>query len=178
MKLNKSIKITAFSSIMSALITTIILVGSFLDIFDLICASICSLIIHIINKKAGTRTAIMIYAVSSVLSFIILPFRTCSLYFTAFFGYFPILRNFLYNKLKPKVFVYFLLLLLYNLSMIALYIIFSNLFGLTNEPIYMYFALIVSSNIFYLSFDLLLGRIMIIFDYKISKIFKTRRNNK
>ncbi len=178
MKLKKSVKITAFSSVMSALITSIIVVGSLIEVFDLICASICSLTIHIINKKTSTRTALMIYAVSSALSVILLPLRSCSLYFLVFFGYYPIIREFFGRKIKSKIISYLLLLLIYNITMISLFMLFSNLFGINNEPVYMYIALIISSNMFYVAFDLLISRVMIIFDYKVSKFFKSRRDNK
>ena len=178
MKLKNTIKLTAVSSLLSAFMTVVILIGSLFDMLDLICASVCSIIIHIINKKSGTKTAIMIYAVSSVLSFILLPLRSCSLYFIAFFGYYPIIREYIFKKIKFQFVSSALLILIYNITMILLYVLFANLFGLNNEPVYMYIALIITSNIFYFAFDLLISRIMIIYDYKIAKMFGSRRNSK
>ena len=178
MKLKNTIKSMALSSLLSALITTFILIGSLFDIFDLICASVCSIIIHIINEKIRTRTAFMIYSVSSVISFILMPLRSCSLYFIAFFGYYPIIRQLIFKKIKNRLVSYTILMLIYNLTTISLYVIFANLFGLNNEPVYMYIALIVTSNIFYFAFDLLISRIMIIYNYKLHKMFGGRRSNK
>ncbi len=175
MKLKEQIKTTATLSVLSALTTVLLIIGGFFDVLDLVCASVSSLIIHIICKEYGNSKAGLVFAVSAVLSNLFLPLRSCPITFAAFFGYFPIIREVLYKKIKLKKLVYAILLLIYNLVMILLYNLFKEVWGLVNEPPVMYIALLVAANIFYISFDLLLSRIMILYNYYIKKNIK---NNK
>lgn len=175
MNLKETIKNISFSSIMSALITTILIIGGFIDMLDLLFACIASLILHIIYTKTNIKNALMIYVVSCVLSFILLPLRSCSLYFIFFFGYYPVLRAWLLKKINSKPLVYLLLIFIYNISMSMIFFLFSKIFGIDNEPVYIYLLLIITANIFYFSFELLIGRIMIIFEYRISKILAEKR---
>lgn len=172
MKLKDKVRNTAYSSVIAALISIIIIIGGFFDMLDLVCASVASLIIHIVYTEVGAKRAIMIYAVSAILSLIVLPMRSCPVYYATFFGYFPVIRAYLTKKIKLKWLSYSLLLLLYNLVMVALYTVFAGIFGITEEPVYMYVALLISSNLFYICFDMLMGRIMILYEYRIKDKLK------
>ena len=169
MHVKKKIRSVAYSSIVSALITLLIIAGGFFDILDLACAAVASIIIHIISLEVNSKTAILIYAVSSVLSLILMPLRSCPILFAAFFGYYPVIRLFIYKKIKIRQLSYISLLAIYNIVMIALFLAFKNVFGIAGEPYYMYVLLLLTSNVFYISFELLMGRIMILYNYKIKK---------
>ena len=174
MKLQKKIKSTAYASITAALVTVMLIAGGFFEMLDLTCASVASLIIHISYTESGGKRALMIYGVSAILANIFAPLMSCPILFAAFFGYFPIVRAFLYKKIKIKELAYALLIVLYNAVMIALYNIFKTVFGLANEPMELYVALLVSANIFYICFELLMGRIMILYNHYIKRNFKNR----
>ena len=176
MKTKNSIKNTATLSVLSALATVLLVLGGFFDVLDLACASVAALIINIVCNEYGHKNALLVFGVSALLSNKLLPFRTCPILFVAFFGYFPVLRNFLYNKIKFRRIVYILLLLLYNGVMVILYQLFKEIFGIANEPLSIIIGLLVSSNIFYVCFEMLLGRIMILYNYYIKrKVNKDKR---
>lgn len=156
-------------SIISALVTLLVILGGFFDILDLACAAVSSMIIHIIYTEVNSKSAKLIYLVSATLSNILMPLRSCTILFTAFFGYYPIIRAYIYKKIKIKHISYVLLVSIYNFVMITLFLFFKNIFGLNGEPIYMYILLLLTSNVFYISFELLMGRIMILYNYKIKK---------
>ena len=59
--------------------------------------------------------------------------------------------------------------------MIPLYLLFRSIFGLQNEPVYMYVLLLFAANLFFGCFELLTGRIKILYDYKIKKLFKKNK---
>ncbi len=178
MKYRETVRKTAYSSIIASIITVIIMIGSVLDIVDLAAASLCAIIIHIVYNESGGKTAFLIFAVSSSLSLILMPMRSCPVLFTGFFGYYPILRAFLYKHIKVKALSYTLLILLYNAVMFILFTLFKSIFGITQEPVYMYVLLLITSNVFFISFELLMGRIMILYTYKIKKIFKSKGSRK
>lgn len=178
MRYRDTVRKTAYSSIIASVVTVIIIIGSVLDIVDLAAASLCALIIHVVYNEAGGSRALLIFAVSSSLSLMLMPMRSCPLLFVSFFGYYPILRAFLYKHIKSKALSYTLLILLYNVVMYLLFTLFKGVFGIAEEPVYMYILLLVTSNIFFVTFELLIGRIMILYTYKIKKTFKTKGNKK
>lgn len=178
MKHRETIRKTAYSSIIAAVITVIIMVGSVLDIVDLAAASLCALIIHIVYNETGWKSAFLIFAVSSCLSLILMPMRSCPILFVFFFGYYPILRAYLYKRIKIKALSYTIIILLYNSVMFILFTLFKSIFGITEEPVYMYVLLLITSNVFFISFELLMRRIMILYTYKIKKMFKLKGNKK
>ena len=175
MKLRKTIRTTAYSAVLAALVSVLVIVGSTFDLFDLACAAAASLVVHLALSEIDAKHAFMIYACAAVLSFIATPMRTCTLYFTAFFGYYPLIRAFAAKHLKNKKLYYLVLFIFYNLVMIPLYLLFRSIFGLQNEPVYMYVLLLFAANLFFGCFELLTGRIKILYDYKIKKLFKKNK---
>ena len=169
MKTKENIKTTAVLSVFSALSTVLIIAGGFFDIIDLACASVASFLIHILCHEYGNRHACLVFAVSAVLSNIFLPMRSCPIVFALFFGYFPIIRNILYKKIKFKKIVYVLLFALFNAVMFVIYHLFKEVFGIAGEPMALVFALLGSANLFYICFDMLMGRIMILYNYYIKR---------
>ncbi len=174
MKLRKTVRQTAFSAILAALITVLILLGSVFDMVDLACAAAASLVLHIALTEMDATHAFMIYLCASFLSFILMPLCSCSLYFTAFFGYYPLVRAFAARRIKNKKLYYAFVFLLYNAAMLALFLIFKSIFGIQGEPVYMYVLLLLSSNLFFGCFECLMGRIHILYTYKIKKHFKIK----
>ena len=172
MKMKEQIKLTATLSVLSALVTVLLVLGGFFDVLDLICASVAALLIHVVCNEYRYKSALLVFAVSAVLSNMILPLRSCPILFAAFFGYFPILRIFMYRKIKYKKLVYLLLLVLYNCVMVVIYHMFKEIFGIANEPIAIVWALLGSANLFYVCFDMLIGRIMILYNYYIKRNIK------
>lgn len=177
MKIKEQIKTTATLSVLSALVTVLLILGGFFDVLDLVCASVAALIIHIVCREYGYKSSLLVFAVAAVLSNLFLPLRSCPILFAAFFGYFPIIRTFLYSKIKYKNLVYGLLLLLYNGVMVGIYHLFKEIFGIANEPMSVVWALLGSANLFYICFDMLLGRIMILYNYYIKRNIKKNKGN-
>lgn len=176
MKLQSKIKQTAYSSVISALIAVLLLLGGVFDMLILSCASAAALIIHIVLTETGAKNALLVYAVSSLLANILMPMNACPIIFTAFFGFFPVLRHFVQSRIKQKQISYILLLLFYNADMVLIYTLFKGIFGLADQsPAYLAALLIVSLNLFYICFELLLGRIIILYRYRIKKMKGKKR---
>ena len=171
-KLKEKIRTTAYTAIIAAAVTVILLIGGIFDIVDLACVSVSALVIHLAYGEFGGKYAFLIYAVAALLSFLLMPMRSASLYFTAFFGYYPLLRAFTAKHVRRKGLYYAILFLVYNAAMTALYILFKSVFGVEGEPPAMLLALLISSNVFFACLELLTGRIQILYDYKIKKILQ------
>lgn len=151
MVLKKDIKRITLSSIFSALIVVLILLGSFIDVLDITVAAICTLAIYIIQIEIGGKYPFLVYITSSILCLIFVPMTTATLYYVAFFGYYPVFKKKL-AKL-PKLLKKILCLVVFNGIMILLMLLFKTVFSLQNEPIELYVVLLISINIFFICFD-------------------------
>ena len=83
----------------------------------------------------------------------------------------------MYKKIKFKKLVYILLLVFFNVVMACMYFLFKEAFGIANEPPVMVLALLLAANIFYVAFELLLRRIMILYNYYIKRNIKKNKGN-
>jgi hypothetical protein len=178
MSVKKTVRNTAYCAVISSLICVVLIIGGLIESLDLLCASAAAIVIHVVFSEKGTRNALMIFAVSALLSNILLPLRTCPMYFLFFFGYYPVMRGFLHGKIKSRLFAFLVLALIYNAVMLFLFTVFKTVFGMANEPVYMFILLFICANLFFFSFDLLTDRIMIIYNHKIKKLFDKTSNKK
>ncbi len=171
--LSGEIKKIALASILTSLSTVFIILGGFIDILDMTVAAICSLIIVISQIEIKGKYPFLIYITSSVLALIFMPLTTASLYYIAFFGYYPLIRlkTCCINKYISKT-IHFVI---FNVAMAAIMIMFKTLFALHNEPIYMYVILLVVSNVFFLCFDRILDVLAYVYIKKIRKNIKLFR---
>ena len=169
--MKSNIKITAVSAILTALCTALIIVGSLLDILDLTVSAFCSFIIAAaVFEFKCTKYPILIYACTSVLSFIFMPMSSAALYFAVFFGYYPILRKKIVILRKP--FSKIVSFALFYASMSVLLFLMTRFFGLSKEPLGIYLLLFVMGTVFFVCYDLILEKFDIIYKYKLRKIFK------
>ncbi len=159
--MKKSIKKLTLSSILSALITVLIIIGSVIELLDITVAAVCSLVVYISMYECKGKYPYLVYSVSSILCLIFASMTTATLYYVAFFGYYPILRYSLRNlssKLRKLICA-----LIFNIIMAVLMLTFKALFGLQGEPYGIYFALLLTVNIFFFCFDRLLDLFYIIY---------------
>lgn len=152
--MKKEIKRIALSAVFSALIVVLILLGTFIELLDITVAAVCALAIYIVLMETKDKYPFLVYLSSSVLSLILTPLSTATLYFVGFFGYYPILKKSLskQNKHIRKL----ICVLTFNIVMILMMLLFKTVFALQNEPPLMYILLLISSNVFFFCFDYLL----------------------
>ena len=163
--MKNDIKKITLSSIISALIVVLIAIGSLIDLLDITVAAVCTLAVFVIQFEIGTKYSFLVYLTSSVLSLILLPLTTSSLYYICFFGYYPLLKRYTrrFGKRLSKVSC----ALLFNIVMIILMLIFKAVFALQNEPWPIYAALLVTINVFFFCFDRLMDVFPILYLRKI-----------
>ena len=163
--MKNDIRKIALSSLLSALIVVLVLFGTFIDLLDITVAAICALIINIVQIEVKGRYPFLVYVTSSILCLIFTPLSTATLYFIGYFGYYPIIKTKL-TKLK-KVYRKLICVLFFNVAMCLLMLLFKAVFALQNEPWQVYFALIITLNIFFICFDYLLDVFIFIYYKKI-----------
>jgi len=149
--MRKDIKKLTLASIFACLSVVLIMLGNVIELFDLTVCAFCAMLVYVSMIEIKGRFPLLIYLTTSVLSLIIMPLSTATLYYCAFFGYYPILRQKLKKagKFLGKIVSY----AIFNIAMILLFLAFKAVFALHNEPPVMYAVLLITANIFFLCFD-------------------------
>ena len=102
----KATRRLAVSALLAALGVVLLLLGSLVEVLDLSMAAIASLLAVFAVIEIGGRYPMLIYAVTSVLSLLLLPVKTAALIYFVFAGYYPILKAVLEGRLaKPLAWV-------------------------------------------------------------------------
>lgn len=163
MKLTKKISICAM---LASLGVVILYVGSLVELLDISVACIASFIILFCVAELGYASSFAVYAIISVLSFIILPNKWVAAYFAFFFGLMPITKK-IYEK-TGKIISWILKLLTFNAELVAFYFIFSALdfFEETEFISIMLIAALIMLNIVFVLVDILYGRFRAIYDVR------------
>ena len=163
MKLTKKISICAM---LASLGVVILYIGSLVELLDISVACIASFIILFCVAELGYACSFSVYAVISILSFLILPNKWVAAYFAFFFGIMPITKK-IYEK-TGKIISWILKLLTFNAELFAFYFIFSALdfFEKTEFIGIMLIAALIMLNIVFVLVDIVYGRFRAIYDVR------------
>lgn len=163
MKTTKKITICAM---LASLGVVMLYVGAFLEILDLSVACIASFIVMFCVIELGYAAAFSVYAIISILSFMILPTKWVAIYFALFFGLMPITKT-IYEK-TGKIVAWVLKLVTFNAEMVLFYFIASALdFFEENEflAFFLVLALVMLNMVFILT-DIAYTRLTRLYEYK------------
>lgn len=167
----KGAKKLALSGIFSALGFIFLYVGSIFQTLDLTSAALGSIVILIAYIEVGRNRAWCIYAVTSILSLLLLPYKTAAVVFALFSGFYPIIKVNL-NKIKPNWLSITARVLCFNLFLTAMYFVTKHLLEIQDEFFAFRAVIFVMANITFLLFDIALERIAIYYSRKIKpKLF-------
>lgn len=172
----------AVSAMLSALAVVFLALGGLIEIMDLTAAAAASLILLPILLAYGPRYAVLAYAVTGILSVILMPQSLASWVFLGLIGYYPIIKRWL-DRL-PKISGYlvkmllvaavlFLYLLLFYFVFMqgsgSLFDAFQQGFGEPGGSGWLPWALIALSLFTFFIFDLLIDRLLILYRLKWQK---------
>ncbi|MBE6572718.1 MAG: hypothetical protein E7656_10765 [Ruminococcaceae bacterium] len=180
------IKKTATGAILAATATVLLIIGGVFEILDMTAAAIASVAILVAYVEFGAKTSLGIFATSAVLSLILFPLASSTIYFVLVLGYYPILKFTLEKKLsKLKWLATLLKFAAFNGGCGVVLFIFSKIYGLdavlaefelgivTGESVMI--TLFVMLNIFFIMFDMLLNSLAVIYVKLLRKrIFGTK----
>ncbi len=117
----KRTKKITLSAIFSALSVVLLYLGSILSILDISMAALASFAVVFAHIEMKAPWQWLIYALTSLLSFLLLPVKTAALFYTCLFGFYPMLKAW-FERL-PRLFSWILKILTCNILMaIFLYI--------------------------------------------------------
>ena len=171
MRVSKKIKNLALCSVLAAFGVVILMLGSFIEALDLSAATIASLLVVVAVLEAKGFWPWLTYAVTATVALLLLPTKTAAIMYL-FFGYYPIVKSKL-EKL-PKVFSYILKFIVFNVSLVAVFLVFELLFtGISVELVpgigknITYLIYCALGNVIFMLYDILITRLVSLYIFKL-----------
>lgn len=167
-----------FSALMSAL-AVIIAVMAYFPYLTYALPAMAGLSVMAVLIETDKKWALFTYVSSAVLLFFIGEIESKVLYIS-FFGYYPILKAVI-ERIRNNVFEWIIKLFLFNAVIIAVYILFSGVFGMDSEEFgilskYGIYILLVGANAVFVLYDICVSRMAMFYLYrlhpKVQKIFR------
>lgn len=133
--MNKT-KTIAFSGILTALSVVLIFLGTVISVFAYIAPILSGLVIISALRNVNEKSAWLIYVAVSLITFLFMPDKECSLTYIFFFGFYPIVKPRI-EKISNKFYQMIMKIVLFNFGIIISQLIcfyifkipFDNIFG-------------------------------------------------
>lgn len=93
-------------AMLSALGVVLLIAGSFIEVLDISMAVVASLFCVIAVIEYGGSAPWLIYAVTAILSLLLLPQKTPAIFYSIFFGFYPILKERFEKKSKMTSWIF------------------------------------------------------------------------
>ncbi len=164
-------------AMMCALSVVILYLGSTVEVLDLSMAAIASLLCTVMVIEVGGPYPWVIFSVTAVLSLLLLPQKTPALFYTAFLGYYPLIKEKL-ETLNRSI-SYALKFIIFNIAVAAAAILYFYLFApeiLLKVP-FMIVGVILLNAVFII-YDIALTRLITFYIYRISPKLSFINKNK
>ena len=117
----------ALGGIITALCIILVFSVGILPLFVFVFPMLSSLLIFILNYECGTKTAVVSYVSTSLLSMFLSPDKEAAMVFAAFFGCYPIINVYI-GRLKSIALRWVIRLCFFNAAMIIGYLILIKIF--------------------------------------------------
>ncbi len=164
----------ALAGIFTALCVVVLFIGAVFQTLDLSAAAFGSIITLIAFIEMGKKWAWGVYFASSLLSLLLLPYKTPAAVFALFAGFYPIIKVSL-NRIKPKWLSYIARITCFNLCLVVFAFVSTKLGLTTDITKVILWSMFALCNITFIVFDFALERISVTYVVRIRpKIFGRR----
>ena len=126
--IGKRSRLMAVCSVLAALGVVLLYVGSFIEVLDLSVALLASLAIVVLVIEQGGAYPWMTYAVTALLSLLLLPNKVPAVVYACFMGFYPILKEKI-EVLELRFLRLVLKLAVFNLSVVLMWFMAQALIG-------------------------------------------------
>ncbi|MDD5923812.1 MAG: hypothetical protein PUC88_03355 [Clostridia bacterium] len=173
--MKKTMKIT-LSGMICALSVVIMLLTGIITIGTYAMPAIAGTLAIIIVIECGVKYSIGVYVSSSILAFLLAPDKEAALYYVLFFGYYPIVKAVIENKVKQKL-QWIFKIMIFNISMVVSFFISILVLSVPKESftvfgLYVPWLFLAAGNIVFIMFDRSLTGIITMYLYKWRKKIK------
>lgn len=158
---------------MMAALSVVLLVPTVLDVFVYVLPAFAGVITMFCVIEMGKTWAFGVYAATAIITMLVIPNKEAAVLYTAFFGYYPIVKAIFESKL-PKVLGYVLKFAVFNAAVAVSYILlvkvfgmpFNELMGIDDDAWWARFAIpvmLVMGNLVFILFDFMLTRLVTVY---------------
>ena len=169
----------AVCAMLSALGVVMLYLGSMIEVVDISMAVIASLLCVFAVIEYGGAYPWLVFAVTSVISMLMLPNKTPAAMYVVFFGFYPILKEKL--ERKPKVISWIFKELIFNaaLALMIVLVLFVFTMGEIKVETYLVVLLAVLAELMFVLYDIALTRLISLYLFRLRKsfIFKNKMCN-
>ena len=172
----------ALCGLMAALEMVFLLAG-IIPLSTYCCPALAMLALLPVLYEYGSRAALSVYLVTSVLALLLVADLEVALIYV-FLGYYPVLRPIL-NKLPGRVLPLLGKLAVFNAAMLVAYLLIIFIFRLSHVVAdlegasgWMLAALLILGNVTFLLYDVALGRLRNLYFTKLRKLFIPKGDNR
>ena len=155
----KNSRTIALAAILSALSVALLFIGSASQIMDLSCAAMASIIVVYAVIELKGVWPYLIYAVTSLISLLILPDKFASVIYFLFAGYYPMLKL-LFEKMRKPVVEWILKLVVFNAAISGIIWVSLQFLYLEEEGVAFTWIVYAVSNAVFILFDIALTRLI------------------
>lgn len=172
---------TALGAIITGLSVALMLSTGILPFLSYAIPAICGVLIILMVMECDKKWASLVYACVAILSLLIVPDKSAGVAYTCIFGYYPIVKAIFESKF-PNWLSWVAKIVLADAVLIAGYYLTLKFFGIDTEGIewvapyltkwYVFPIIAVGGGIFFAMYDIVLTRLITLYDIKWRKRFK------
>lgn len=149
----------SLGGIIAALCLVMMFLTAVFPLLNITLPLFAGMLITVVAIEVSTSWAFVTYAVVAVLAFFVTPDKEAWLFFTFFFGYYPVAKSY-FEAMKRKAVCWLCKIISFNVSIVIIFYITMNIlgtldlfeeFGFYNE--WLIPALLVAGNLIFLLYD-------------------------
>lgn len=168
---------TALGGIVAALSVTMMFLTAVIPTLTYALPAAAGILLMIVVIEIDKRWALGVYAAVSILSVLVLPDKEAAMMYVFFFGHYPIVKALLEGKLQSRVLLWIFKFLIFNVSVVAAYMVIIYVFQLPLEDMEEFgkwgvWVLLGLGNVVFLVYDIALSRLVALYMLKWHKAFR------
>lgn len=161
----KGTRALTVSAVLCALGVILLAFGSLLQVLDLTMAAVASFLVIFAVIELGGKYPFLIYAVTSVLAVLLVPYKTAALLYLCFAGYYPILKALLEGNL-PRTWAWVLKILSFNAGLALMLFLAIKLFSAFEITATWYYFVLPAFSLVFVVYDVALTRLITAYVHK------------
>ena len=155
----KGTRALTVSAVLCALGVILLALGSLLQVLDITMAALASFLVIFAVIELGGKYPFLIFAVTALLSMLLVPYKTAPLMYLCFAGYYPLLKAVLEGHLS-SVWAWVLKLLAFNAALALTLFLAIKLFAAFTVPAVWYYYLLPICTVVFVIYDIALTRVI------------------
>jgi len=166
--MGKKTRTLTLSAIYSALTIVMLYIASIWPTGQVGLVAITSFFTAAAVIEAGFVSGVSVYAVSSLLGFLLIPNRVAAILFVVFFGYYPVVKS-LIERIRWSILQWVFKLLVFNAAMALLWVLLSALIIDYVDNDISVILLLLAGNVIFVLFDYGFTKVIWLYLDRISK---------